>query len=205
MTKAVADFIEALLVHYPVRHDTEEREDAWVKSMIAALRDYGPDLLKEVAENIIRTRKYRNFPLLSEILDKCDEIEKRREMRKWEDTIPQLRLPVDGDQWSRERVRLAYDLVKSAMGREAAQANPCWIIALWHFCRRNQRLPVGYEVDALKREAREFDESYADTLRGAVVGHDGKSADIPNARALQKLGASMLAKRERLIQEVLGK
>ena len=204
MTKAVADFIEALLVHYPVRHDTEEREDAWVKSMIAALRGYGPDILKEVADDIIRTRKYRNFPLLSEILDKCDDVEKRREMRKWDGAIPQLRPPADSDQWSSERVRFAYDLVRSGMGREAARDNPCWVMCLWHFARRNQRLPSGHEVDALKREAREFDQAYADTLRGAVVGHDGKASGLPNAKELQKLGASMIAKRERLCREVLG-
>jgi hypothetical protein len=83
------------------------------------------------------------------------------------------------------------------MGRQAAQEDPCWVLALWHFCRRNQRLPAGNEIDQCKREAREFDDAYRTTLRADV--------DLPNGRALQQLGASMLAKREKLCQEVLSR
>jgi hypothetical protein len=205
MTKAVADFIEALLVHYPVRHDTEEREDAWVNSMIGALRGFEGDLLKEVATDIIRTRKYRNFPLLSEILDKCDDIEKRREARKREAVFAPLRPAADSDLWSTERCRLAYQLIHGGMGREAAQDNPCWVLALWHFCRRNQRLPSGTEIDACKRAAREFDEAYADAVHGEAPDKDGVMRELANGRALQNLGASMLAKREKLIAEVMGR
>jgi hypothetical protein len=204
MTTAVANFIEALLVHYPVRHDTEEREDAWVKSMIGALRGFEGDLLKEVANDIIRTRKYRNFPLLSEILDKCDEVDARRKTQKNSVVFATFRQP-EGDPWSTERCRLAYDLVKSAMGKQAAADDPCWVVSLWHFCRRNQRLPVGNEIEQCKRAARDFDEAYLATLRAEVTDADGVIKDMANARGLQALGSSMLAKREKLRAEVLGR
>lgn len=204
MTTAVANFIEALLVHYPVRHDTEEREDAWVSSMTGALRGYGADLLKEVAVDIIRTRKYRNFPLLSEILDKCDEVEQRRKMRQREDTLPAMRTP-EGNEWSTERQRLAYQLVHSGMGKHAANDDPCWVMALWSFCRKNQRLPAGNEIEQCKRSAGEFDEAYRTALRAETVDSNGVIGELANAKALQKLGASMLAKREKLREEVLGR
>ena len=196
MTTAVANFIEALLAHYPVRHDSEEREDAWVKSLTGALRSYGSNILTEVAQEIIRTRKYRNFPLLSEILDKCDDIEKRRERTRREAMLPPLVHPSAGDEWSTERVKLAYDLIKSGVGKQAARDNPCWILALWHFCRKNQRMPVGPEIDRIKRDAFEFDEAYDGCLRGGGG---------PFSKVLEQLGDSMAAKREKLCAEVLGR
>jgi hypothetical protein len=194
MTTAVANFIEALLAHYPVRYDSEEREDAWVNSITVALRQYPADLLNEVAQDIIRTRKYRNFPLLSEILDKCEAIEARREHIARAQALPEMRKSA-GDEWSSERVKFAYDLIKSGMGKQAAGDSPCWILALWHFCRKNQRLPAGKEIDACKREAHEFDEAYDRCLRGEAG---------PLSRALERLGDSMAAKREKLVAEVLG-
>src|SRR5262245_17735530 len=88
MTVAVANFIEMLLVHYPVKHDSEEREDAWVDSMVAALKAYPADVLEEVGRHIIRTRKYRNFPLLSEIMDAADAVEERRQNIARAQTLP---------------------------------------------------------------------------------------------------------------------
>ena len=195
MTVAVANFIEQLLVHYPVKHDSEEREDAWVNSMIGALKGYGANILQEVSHEIIRTRKYRNFPLLSEILDACDKVEKRREHERRAQTLPAMR-PSAGDEWSTERVRLAYELCKGTqIGKEAARDG--WVMSLWDFCRKHQRVPQGSaEQAACKRASQEFDEAYALAVRGAAG---------PLSMTLAKLGSSMLAKREKLAAEVLGK
>jgi hypothetical protein len=195
MTKAVADFIEALLVHYPVRHDTEEREDAWVKSMIAALRDFNGDLLQEVANDIIRTRKYRNFPLLSEILDKCDEVEARRQARKREAMMPQLRMPgASDDPWSTERCKFAHDMKRSDLGKRAAREG--WIVAYWHFCRRNLRAPEGREIEQCKQDSAGIDELYSLAMRGEA----GMCS-----KAIAKWAGDILEKRMRWSEEALGR
>ena len=192
MTVAVANFIEALLVHYPVKHDSEEREDAWVNSMIGALKGYGANILQEVAQHIIRTRKYRNFPLLSEILDACDKVEKRRELEKRSQTIPDFR-PSTGDDWSAERVKLAHDLKHTQIGRQAAKEG--WIISFWNFCREHQRVPTApSEIAACKRDSEGIDELYAKCARGDAG---------PCSRALAEWGANIIAKREKWTAEVL--
>jgi hypothetical protein len=195
MTKAVADFIEALLVHYPVRHDTEEREDAWVKSMIAALRDFDGDLLKEVANDIIRTRKYRNFPLLSEILDKCDDVQARRQARMREATMPQLRMPTEAsDEYSRERQKFAHDMKRSELGKQAAREG--WILGYWDFCRENLRAPAGREIDQCKRESEGIEEIYSRAMRGEAG---------PFSKAIAKWAGDILNKRMKWTQEALGR
>ena len=195
MTIAVANFIEALLAHYPVRHDSEEREDAWVRSLTGALKGIPADVLGETAQDIIRTRKYRNFPLLSEILDKCEQIEKRREHQARSQVLPELQLSI-GDEWSTGRCKFAYVLVNSGMGKQAARDKPCWVRSLWHFCRKNQRLPAGPEIEQCKRAALDFDESYDAVLRG----EGGEFSKV-----LERWGDSMAAKREKLRAEVLGR
>lgn len=194
MTKAVADFIEALLVHYPVRHDTEEREDAWVKSMIAALRDFDGSLLQEVANDIIRTRKYRNFPLLSEILDKCDEIQERRAARKREAMLPELRTPQGADEWTTERCKFAHDMKRSDLGKQAAREG--WIVAFWHFCRRNLRAPDGREIDQCRRDSDGIDELYQQAMKGEAG---------PFSRQVAKFAGDILEKRMRWTDEALGR
>jgi hypothetical protein len=194
MTKAVADFIEALLVHYPVRHDTEEREDAWVKSMIGALRDHDADLLMEVANDIIRTRKYRNFPLLSEILDKCDEAIDRRQARKREAMLPELRIHEGHDEWSTERCRFAHDMKRSDLGKQAAREG--WVVAFWHFCRRNMRAPVGREIEQCKRDSDGIEELYAQAMKGEAG---------PFSKQVAKWAGDILDKRMRWTDEALGR
>ena len=44
---------------------------------------------------------------------------------------------------------------------------------------------------------------YQDVLRGEAAGSDGVFGELPNAKALQKLGASIIAKRNKMTEEVL--
>lgn len=196
MTVAVANFIEALLVHYPVKHDNEEREDAWVDSMIAALKQYPASVLQEVAQHIIRHRKYRNFPLLSEVMDACDNVEAKREAEKRRATLPAFRPPVTdlpGD-WE----VFANTLLKTPLGRQAAKEG--WVRSYWDFCRNNRRAPAAaHEIERCKRETREFDQTYQALLRGDV------NVD-PSARPmLLKIADSMLSKRQELAEIANGR
>lgn len=192
----ISKFITDLAMHFsPPRFDHEHERQAWQKSIMMELHGSAPEVLERAARLIIQTRKNRYFPLIAECRqaarDAADDLRFDGHLQ----TLPELRRSI-GDEWTTERVKLAYDLTNSGMGREAANDNPSWILALWHFCRRNQRLPDGREVEQCKRDARDFDGAYHSVLRGGggVL-----------AASLEKLGASMLAKRERLRGEVLGR
>ena len=195
MSSAVSKFITDLAMHFPPKNVRPEMETAWVRSMAESLRGFHGDVLDAAARRIIDTRSYTTFPLPADCREVCEAIKREREIVGRSQTLPAMRPPT-GDEWSSERVKLAYDLLRSSMGKEAASGKPCWVLSLWNFCRKNRRLPQGHEVERCKRDAREFDEAYEDCVRG--------NAGLAS-KALEGLGASMIAKREKLRAEVLGK
>lgn len=95
-------------------------------------------------------------------------------------------------EWSKEAVAKAYDLLKSPMGRAAADEG--WVLGLWDFCRKNGRLPDRKEVGRLKDGAQGFDESFAEATR----------IKTPIGDALVKLGETMLTRRHKLAQHAHG-
>lgn len=192
MSIAVSKFITDLALHFPPKHARPELETAWIRSMAEALRGYPAKVLEDAARQIIATRKYTSFPLPAECKQACNAVAEYQQFLVRSQTLPTFRSST-GDEWTTERVKLAYDLIKSGMGKEAAKDG--WILALWNFARKNQRLPQGTEISACKREAKEFDETYAKCVKGGW----------PEAKKWEALGASMLAKREKLAGEVLGR
>ncbi len=95
-------------------------------------------------------------------------------------------------EWSKESVAKAYDLLKSPMGRVAA--NEGWVLGLWDFCRKNGRLPDRKEVGRIKDGAQGFDKSFAEATRIKTQIGD----------ALVRLGETMLARRHKLAQHAHG-
>ena len=198
---AVVKFIGDLAMHFTTpKHDTPEGHNTWLKSMVSEMRGSSAEVLDRAARRIIGTRRNRYFPLIAECRQAIREAADEIKFEQHAQTLPTLRQSL-GDEWTQERVKLAYDLIKCSMGREAAQDDPCWILALWHFCRKHQRLPDGREIDQCKRDARDFDEAYEQCLRGQAG---------PAGTMLERLGASMLKgddwkSRERLCAVVLGR
>lgn len=193
MSAAVSKFVTDLSLHFPPKHARPELEAAWLKSMADALRGYPAHTLEEAAKHIIATRKYTSFPLPAECRSACVAVAEYQAFIADKARLPTMRTH---EEWSSERQRLADDLIKSGMGKQAASGQPCWILALWHFCRKNQRLPSGSEIEQCKRDARDLDESHALCVRGKAG---------PMSKDLEKLGSSMLAKRKKLAEEVMGK
>ena len=192
---AIQKFIGDLALHFSTpKHGSTVAEAAWLKSMVAELRGYSPEVLDRAARRIITTRKYRNFPLVAECRQACRDVAGEIEFDKHVQTLPTLR-EATGTEWSTERVKLAYDLCKGTqVGKEAARDG--WVLSLWDFVRKHQRVPKGSaEIEACRRGAKEFDEAYAKCVKGGWAGAD----------QLVALGSSMLAKREKLSAEVLGK
>ena len=101
--------------------------------MAEALRGYTARTLEEAAKHIIGTRKYTSFPLPSECRAACVAVAEYQAFMSEKGKLPGLR---SHDAWSAERQSLAYDLIKSGMGKQAAKDTPCWVLSLWHFCSK---------------------------------------------------------------------
>lgn len=191
----VSNFVSTLVVHFPVRFVRDGEHDAaaeteWLRSIRAAVGFYDEEVLAKAAQRIIDTRTDRRFPLPAEIRKACHEVQEQ---------INRGKLPLEDEKakasgpWHPDRVKLAYDLLKTSMGREAAQSN--WILQLWDFCRNNARLPTPGEVNELRHNANEFDGAYRETVKAPIGSLTNK---------LSRMGDAMLAKREELRGKALG-
>lgn len=191
----VLDFIASVSVHFPPPRGLDESlERAWLESISRSLEFYKPDVIAAAAQLILDERGemngVRRFPLPKEIKQACHEVLNRRSAEQRASTLP---IAAESDnQFADWRVRLADELIMTAMGRDAARGG--WILGLHEFCRREARAPNDREIPQIRREAKEFDAAYETCVMGGW----------PEARGLERLGRSMLDRREALRQRVLG-
>ena len=185
-------FISTLILHFPVRHESQDKEKAWTLALVRELRGFGPEVLEKACESIIRNRKDRRFPVLAECRAAAAEAKRWLDIEKNKGDMLQSSQPAGSHlDWTSDRLKLATDLCMSPMGREAAKEG--WVQQLHDFARKNSRLPQPGEIGALKREAKAFDEAYARCVKGGW----------PQAEKLERLGAMMLKRREDLVDRVL--
>ena len=195
ISEAVKEFIAIVATHFPPpKFDDDGTKLAWVESMQRNLGHYEPHVLKAAADLIVdergETYGTRKFPLPKECRQACHTVIGRRQAEKRSGT-----LPISGEQaspYADWRTNLADDLILTPLGREAAKGG--WVLGLHDFARREGRAPQDREVDQIKREAKEFDQAYERSVRGGW----------PEARNLEALGRSMLARRELFRRRVLG-
>lgn len=187
---AVSKFIDAMLLHYPPFRWDEEQEKSWSKTMVVELRGFGAAVLEKAATTMIRTRKDRRTPLVAECVQACVEARRWLDIEKGASELPIDEKQTTGE-WTADRFKLANDLIRTPLGREAAKGG--WIGALHGFARRNARAPVGPEIQACKQSAKEFDAAYKLCVQGGW----------PYAHMLERLGAAMLKRREKLSDMVL--
>lgn len=195
MSKAIAEFADEMLQHFPPFRKWEDyQEKAWADTLAKELACFSNEVLANAKRQMIRTRgpKMSRPPMVSECIEACCESRRFLEHDEAASELPEFN-PSAGAEWTTERVKLAYDLLKTESGRQAAREG--WVLAYWNFCRVNMRVPKGSEIDQCKRDTAEFDEAYKKCLKGGW----------PEARALAALGESMLAKREELRAEAIGR
>ena len=173
-----SEFVTTLVMHFPVRHDTPERETEWLKTLIAAIKHYDGQVLGKAAQHIIENRTDRRFPLPAEIRKACSEVVSEINRGK----LPLNRDALQAPEWSLERHRLADEMIVCETGRRAAEGG--WILGLHNFIRKHARMPLHHEIDKLKRDAADFDEIY------------------PRSGPWMPLGNKMLAERERLAKRL---
>jgi hypothetical protein len=105
-------------------------------------------------------------------------------------------LKVSHDQQQSDPYALADALINCDLGRQAANAEPCWLLALHDFCRNNRRLPTGQEISRCKQVAADFEDRYRDCLTG-------RAGDF--SKPLAKLAETMIARREKLRDKLIGR
>lgn len=192
MSTKVASFISRLVVHFPVRFETEERELEWIQSLSQALRSYDASVLERAAQRIVETRTERRFPLVGEINKVLQSI-------AYDDQLQQKMLgakdatfqPEKVSKWSDSRQQWADSLVMGELGRQAAKEG--WILALHNHVVETGKLPERGEIHALQRSVNGFDEALDKCRAGG----------FPLAGVLVELGISMLQRREQLTEMVL--
>ena len=189
---AVTNFVSTILQHFPPFRWEDEQEKAWMEAMIRELNgcNFSDAVLEKAITDMVRTRKDRRIPLVSECIAACNEAKRWLEAKDGTERLP-IESPTSNLDWTEARLRLADDLVMGPEGRQAA--NEGWITQLHDYARKNQRLPPANEFGTLKRGAKEFEAAYETCVRG---GWD-------QAAGLERIGADFLKKRERLAEMVL--
>lgn len=205
-SKAVTDFVETILLHFPPFRWDEEQEKAWAATMVRELACFQPDVLRKAAETMIRSRRERRIPLVSECIDACSDAKRWLDANKRASSMDVGQAPPTASEmkWA-ERERLADDLIACPLGQSAAREG--WIGALHAYAVKFGRLPQQGELTTVKAQAKDFDSAYADVVRGEAPDKAGEVRKIPPMMlsVLQKLGADMLAKRRARERRVLGK
>ncbi len=195
-TKAVLNFVDAVLLHFPPFRWEEEQEKAWVGTMVKELGGFDSAVLDKAISEMVRTRgrkkDERRIPTVAECIDAC------LDARKWIDGDKNNgRLPIDGgDPLGREdrhctaeRLKLATDLMDTPLGKTAAKEN--WIGALWSFAKKHQRLPQPAEINAVKKTSEDTDKVFT----GCVTGDGWQKADTKKYPWLTQAGIDEHRKR----------
>ncbi len=199
--EAVVSFADTVLQHFPPFRWDEHQERAWAGTLVRELAGFAPDVVLRGAQEMVRTRKKPQTPMVSECIDVCVSA------KRWAEAHANKgRLPIDGAgaipghlDWTADRLKLASDLMNTPIGKQAAKEG--WVGALWSFARKNARLPQqGKEVEECNRNAKGFDGAYSTCVR---LSNNSTPAMAPMMKALEKLGAEMLRRRHAIEQRLL--
>ena len=189
MSDKVDKFMSLLGSVWGKRHESEEAEAIWLRAWAAMLKPFEPWVLEAGAQRILESRKDQYFPKPGEVRDILVSI--RAEEQRSRPGLKVSHAEQHGDPYA-----LADALINCGLGREAAEADPCWILALHDFCRNNRRLPMGSEIAKCRRIAADFDRDY----RLCIIGQAGDFS-----KSLERLGATMIRRREAMRAKLLGR
>jgi len=152
---------------------------AYLNEISNLIGRYSDTELEKAGDAILRNHRGRSFPTPSEIAAACADAR----ASSTREVTPESKVD---PAWSNARVALADKLIRTPLGRTAADEG--WILALHDFIRVNGRLPEQGEIGPLRAKARGFDDAYASVLRGETG---------PLTGALRRLGDTFLAKRDK--------
>jgi hypothetical protein len=168
--------------------------------------NYSDNELSEAADIVLRRHRFRTWPSIAECIKALEDY--RASVH--EKTAPEMDRRLNAyPEWSKERIEKADHLIKCDLGRKAAQEG--WIHGLHDFCRNHDRLPKDHEIQKIMQSARFIDRFMAGETDRCDLdlppNSDGEISLQMNRATmgmLRTLGNSLLAKREKLREEVLG-
>jgi hypothetical protein len=189
MSDKVDKFMGLLGSVWGKRHESEEAEATWLRAWATMLKPFEPWVLEAGAQRILESRKDQYFPKPGEVRELLVAIRAEEQRSR-----PQLK--VDHTDQHGDPYALADALIRCDLGRQAAAAEPCWILALHDFCRTNRRLPTGHEINRCKQVAVDFEQRYRD----CVTGNAGAFS-----KPLLAWAETIIRKREDLRARLLGR
>lgn len=153
---------------------------AYLAEMDRLLKKYTESQLDAGADLVLKTHRGRSWPTPAECVTGCEDA-----MQARFDTLPRAPIPNEHPQWTKQAIAVADRLIQCDLGQRAA--NEGWVLGLHDFCRKKARLPQLHEIAKIKVASKEFDHAYrmAQETGGAM------------GQSLVKLGATMLARRDR--------
>lgn len=149
--------------------------DEFFAELAKDISRYPEPVLRRAVMRIRNTRKQRGFPSFAECREAL-EAEMPKEATRNPKSFHQY------EAWTPARIRGADDLICCKLGVQACEQG--WIGALHDFCREYERLPVGREIDDLRRQARQFDEAMINARQAGLLSA-GQSIE---ARRLRFVG-----------------
>jgi hypothetical protein len=216
-TKAVLNFIDTVLQHWPPYQWDDDRQKSWVNTMVRELAGFSDAILNKAITEMIRKRTDRRIPTVAECLDACYEAKRWLDAEKTKGELP-LEHQLGGSramEHTAERKKLADEIAldpNNPLVRQAAKEQ--WIGILHDFVRKHRRMPdprqrIEYlksvhtkkghgemlsEVEWCRREGRDHLEAYEACVRGGW----------PYAKVLlDQLGDPMRQRRNQKIDRVL--
>lgn len=203
---SVAVFVKTMLDRWPPFRWDETQERAYAEDLQRELSGFPADVLERARRDMVRKRTKTQTPSVAECIGYCVEAKRWADVERNKGQL----IPDDSrgphHEWSTERVKLAYELIRTSLGKQAAKEG--WILSLWDFIRRNGRHPTAErEFSQCKASAREFDATYAAVVRGDKRDVDGRAVPFNEAvqRACIRWGDGFLMRREKLTAEAEGR
>lgn len=194
MPYSAGDFVDELNSYFwpPQKWDEEQAKNN-SRRVSRAVTNYPDPVRRKAADNLINRAKDRRWPLINDVVAACEEMDRYYKVDKQQSKLPLLTSPGVGE-WAPDRVKLADDILRSSLGRQAAKEG--WAHPLWVWCRRKGEAPRGAEIDACKRAAMEHLGLVEEVVRGTFVGSDGVECKYnPTLRkALEDWGNEILVK-----------
>ena len=139
----VLEFVAKLNVHFGEPKfdvpDASKKQamSEWTRAMKRNFEGFPDEVLARAADDIIATRQYRSFPLISECKKAVIEADKSVKAER-----PRLAISASDEGQADNhdyRERIAYELLLGPMGRQAAKEG--WVYGLFNFVRDHMRLP----------------------------------------------------------------
>ena len=158
-----AKHVTPFLVRLQTMYGEPDSDDtaAFMREYVRLLKGFSARTLEAAGDLVLRRNRFKTWPTIGECIKACEDANEEAAAK-----VPPS-FGTKQPEWSDERVRAANAMIVCDLGRRAGDEG--WILALWDFCREQQRLPRPHETGALVAKSRGFDDAYGKCCDGTVT------------------------------------